>query len=149
MRVKFRLTACITGLMRIGKITAANSERACWLPDGKGRYFLPFGHVTVTGDKDLPMRYSADDYRRMVCRGANRQVVRLMLDKLGGWPEYRLQEEYLQQINEMVRLAQDAGTVRDIHRRKPPLSGWVHRTLQRENCFHLRIGKWHVGWKYG
>ena len=89
--------------------TAAKQGHPCWLPDGQGRYFLPHGYVTVTEDPTGPVRYTADDYQRMLRYGANCQVIRLTLGKLGGWPGYALQEDYLRQVDEMVRLGREAG----------------------------------------
>lgn len=99
----------LLGLGAVAGSTAGNPGYACWLPDGQGRYFLPRGYVTLTEDGALPVSYTADDYQRMLRYGANCQVVRLALGKLGGWPGHELQEEYLEQIDGMVRLAREAG----------------------------------------
>ena len=56
------------------------------LPDEHGRELVPAGFVAITEDRKGVIRYQPDDYHRMVRMGANFQVIRLSLGRLGGWP---------------------------------------------------------------
>jgi endoglycosylceramidase len=131
--------------------TTVQSGHACWLPDGQGRFFLPRGFVTVTEDQIGPVNYTADDYQRMLRYGANCQVIRLTLGKLGGWPGTTLQKNYLQQVDEMVLRARKAGlktffkmTVYGIEGFERP-DGWDKLLNSEEHQQHL-IKAWQTIW---
>lgn len=53
--------------------------------------------------------YAPEDYRRAVRLGANFQVVRITIGKLGGWPGYQLDQAYLARLDRMVSRAREAG----------------------------------------
>lgn len=93
-----------------------------WLTDLQGRQLLPHGFVTLTGDEKGSLHYTRGDYQRMATLGANFQAIRIFLGKLGGWPGFKLDNAYLEQLDEMVSLGKQAGmqsifklTVYDIH----------------------------------
>ena len=90
-------------------LQSAESNRGVsfWFPDEQGRHFIPRGFVTVTEDSVGPVQYRREDYDRMVRCGANFQVIRLRLGQLGGWPGTQLDEDYLQQVDAMVRLGRE------------------------------------------
>lgn len=77
--------------------------------DEQGREIVPSGYVTITEDPKGTVRYDADDYRRMVRMGANFQVIRVTLGRLGGWPGKAADPTYLGQLDAMVRMARETG----------------------------------------
>ncbi|MEY3896622.1 MAG: hypothetical protein RLZZ214_2142, partial [Verrucomicrobiota bacterium] len=79
------------------------------LMDGQGRELVPGGYVAITEDRKGVIHYTADDYRRMVRMGANFQVIRLSLGRLGGWPGAKADPAYPAQLDDMVRLGREAG----------------------------------------
>ncbi len=79
------------------------------LLDPQGRQIVPGGFVTITEDKKGGVPYTPDDYRRMVRMGANFQVIRTTLGRLGGWPGRPGDPKYLAQLDSMVRMAREAG----------------------------------------
>jgi hypothetical protein len=70
---------------------------------------IPRGFVMVTEDRVGPFDYSAEDYARAVRLGASFQSIRLTLGKLGGWPGYALDQEYLRKVQRMVHLGRESG----------------------------------------
>lgn len=77
--------------------------------DEQGREIVPGGYVTITEDSKGTIHYTPDDYRRMVRMGANFQVIRTTLGKLGGWHGKGEDPAYLAQLDEMVRMGKEAG----------------------------------------
>lgn len=75
----------------------------------QGRELIPGGFVTITEDGKGNIHYTPDDYRRMVRMGANFQVIRTTLGRLGGWPGKKADPSYLKQLDEMVRMGREAG----------------------------------------
>ena len=86
---------------------AGPAER--FIPDAQGRELVPGGYVTITEDRKGVIQYTADDYRRMVRMGANFQVIRLSLGRLGGWPGATADPTYPAQLDDMVRMGREAG----------------------------------------
>lgn len=86
---------------------AAPKQR--WVTDAQGRQLLPHGFVTLTGDKLGDLYYTLEDYQRMASLGANFQVVRIFLGNIGGWPGYKMDKAYLEQIGEMVTFGKQTG----------------------------------------
>lgn len=80
-----------------------------WFADAQGRHFIPHGFVTITGDATGEVRYTPEDYHKMALLGANFQVIRIFLYKLGGLPGSKLDKKYLEQLDEMVTLGKQAG----------------------------------------
>ncbi|EMI18345.1 secreted protein [Rhodopirellula maiorica SM1] len=108
--MQLRITLVLAFLMS-SLCTSFADDSAMPLPirDNQGRQIVAGGFVTITEDLKGTVRYSADDYRRMVQMGANFQVIRTALGRLGGWPGQEEDPNYLQQLDEMVRMARDAG----------------------------------------
>lgn len=79
------------------------------LKDELGRDIIPRGFVVVTEDKMGMVSYTAEDYNRMVIMGANFQVIKLNLAKLGGWEGYPFEESYMKKIDSLVNLGRQAG----------------------------------------
>jgi hypothetical protein len=79
------------------------------LRDEQGREIVPGGYVAITEDSKGTIRYTPDDYRRMVRMGANFQVIRTTLGRLGGWPGKEADPAYLKQLDDMVRMGREAG----------------------------------------
>lgn len=77
--------------------------------DEQGREIVPGGYVTITEDRKGTIQYVPDDYRRMVRMGANFQVIRTALGRLGGWPGKEADPTYLRQLDAMVRMGREAG----------------------------------------
>ena len=77
--------------------------------DEQGREVVPGGYVTLTEDGKGDINYTPDDYRRMVRMGANFQVIRTTLGRLGGWPGKEGDATYPAQLDAMVRMGRKAG----------------------------------------
>lgn len=90
-------------------LVASASPAAYFIPDEHGRELVPGGFVVITEDRKGVIRYSTEDYRRMVRMGANFQVIRLSLGRLGGWPGATADPTYPAQLDEMVRMGREAG----------------------------------------
>lgn len=93
----------------LAPLAASAGPAAHFIPDEKGRELVPGGFVAITEDRKGVIRYTPDDYRRMVRMGANFQVIRLSLGRLGGWPGTTADPTYLAQLDEMVRMGREAG----------------------------------------
>jgi endoglycosylceramidase len=89
--------------------SAPADSKQRWLTDAGGRQLLPHGFVTLTGDAAGVIRYKLEDYERMAALGANFQVIRIFLGKVGGWPGYKLDEAYIEQVGQMITLGRQAG----------------------------------------
>lgn len=130
--------------------------------DEQGRHFIPNGFVAITGDSMGEMHFTAEDYRKMALAGANFQVIRLFLGKLGGVPGRTLDPEYLKQLDEMVELGRQAGmktafklTVYDTNpARTADFAGftqrdWIDLYLDTDNRQELFLGAWrHIFERY-
>lgn len=77
--------------------------------DASGRQFIPRGYVMNTEEGPRGYYYSANDYLRAARIGANFQIIRLNLGKIGGWPEHITNEAYLLKLDSMIRLGSDHG----------------------------------------
>ena len=74
------------------------------LLDEQGRQLVPGGYVVM---ETVP--YTPSDYQRMVRMGANFQVVRVPLGRIGGWKGQPPDPSCLQQFDALVRMGKDAG----------------------------------------
>ncbi len=74
------------------------------IPDEQGRQLVPGGFVALEN-----VRYTPDDYQRMVRMGANFQVIRMPMKHVGAWPGIDADPEALEQFDAMVRMGKDAG----------------------------------------
>lgn len=90
-------------------VLAENVPTNIALRDAQGREIVPGGYVVITEDGKGPIHYTPDDYRRMVRMGANFQVIRTTLGRLGGWPGKEGDPSYPAQLDAMVRMGKDAG----------------------------------------
>jgi hypothetical protein len=95
--------------LALTSLAASAGPAARFIPDEHGRELIPGGYVAITEDRKGVIRYTADDYRRMVRMGANFQVIRLSLGRLGGWPGAKEDPSYQAQIDDMVRMGKEAG----------------------------------------
>lgn len=107
------LTAIARCLLLFGfaltPLASTAGPAAQFIPDELGRELVPGGFVAITEDSKGVIRYTPDDYRRMVRMGANFQVIRLSLGRLGGWPSAKVDPTYPAQLDEMVRMGREAG----------------------------------------
>lgn len=92
-----------------GPALADNVPTNITLRDEQGREIVPGGYVVITEDRKGNILYTADDYQRMVRMGANFQVIRTTLGRLGGWPGKEADATYLAQLDAMVRMGKEAG----------------------------------------
>jgi hypothetical protein len=90
-------------------LAASAGPAARFIPDEQGRELVPGGFVAITEDRKGVIKYTPDDYRRMVRMGANFQVIRVSLGRLGGWPGTKADPAYPAQLDEMVRMGREAG----------------------------------------
>ncbi|GAA5505715.1 glycoside hydrolase family 5 protein [Novipirellula caenicola] len=109
--MQLRITLLLLALFTrsLGTSYADDVAMPMAIRDDLGRQIVVSGFVTITEDLQGTVRYTADDYRRMVRMGANFQVIRTALGRLGGWPGKDEDPAYLEQLDEMVRLADAAG----------------------------------------
>lgn len=96
-------------LLTLIPLAAPAGPAAQFIPDELGRELVPGGFVAITEDRKGVIRYTVDDYRRMVRMGANFQVIRISLGRLGGWPGTKADPSYPAQFDEMVRMGREAG----------------------------------------
>lgn len=96
-------------VLALTPLAAPAGPAARFIPDAQGRELVPGGYVAITEDRKGVIRYTADDYRRMVRMGANFQVIRLSLGRLGGWPGATADPSYPAQLDDMVRMGREAG----------------------------------------
>ncbi len=88
---------------------AEDGVKSFAIHDAQGREIVPGGYVAITEDGKGTIHYTPDDYRRMVRMGANFQVIRTTLGRLGGWPGKKADPTYLAQLDAMVRMGREAG----------------------------------------
>ena len=77
--------------------------------DEQGRQIIPRGFVVITEDQVGNIWYTPDDYHRMVKMGANFQVIRLKLGRLGGYPGNELEKDYLLHLDSLVQMGKNTG----------------------------------------
>jgi endoglycosylceramidase len=77
--------------------------------DGQGRHVVPRGFVVNTEDSRGDIFYTPEDYYRMVRMGANFQVIRLKLGRLGGYPGNGPEPSYLLHLDSLVQMGKNAG----------------------------------------
>ncbi len=79
------------------------------LRDEQGRHMVPRGFVANTNDHAGPVDFEPEDYLRMARLGANVQVIRLEMGRLGNFGNTQFEPEYLARIQRGTRLAREAG----------------------------------------
>ncbi len=75
-----------------------------YFTDSEGRQFIPHGFVMNTEDGLGELFYTEKAYKRAARLGANFQVIRLNLGKVGGWPGHTVNQNYLLKLDSMVAL---------------------------------------------
>jgi hypothetical protein len=104
----FSLAALLLAPLAATALADAGPTNAI-IHDAQGREIIPGGYVAITEDGKGAIHYTPDDYRRMVRMGANFQVIRTALGRLGGWPGKKADPTYLAQLDDMVRMGREAG----------------------------------------
>jgi len=102
----------LVALLLVAPAATAHAEDAptnAVIRDEQGREIVPGGYVAITEDRKGTIHYTPADYRRMVRMGANFQVIRTALGRLGGWPGKEADPTYLGQLHAMVRMGREAG----------------------------------------
>ena len=112
--------------------------------DEQGRQIIPRGFVIITEDQVGDIYYTPEDYHRMVRMGANFQVIRLKLGKLGGYPGNDLQETYLLHLDSLIQMAKNAGIMTDF---KMTVYGtkdfsWGDFWRNKEDQFNYLVNAW-------
>jgi endoglycosylceramidase len=93
--------------------TVLSSQVPYAVRDGQGRHVIPRGFVINTEDSKGDIYYTPDDYYRMVKMGANFQVIRLKLGRLGGYPGNYLEESYILHLDSLIQMGKNAGITTD------------------------------------
>ena len=119
------------------------------LRDEQGRHIIPRGYVIVTEDKMGDVSYTQEDYYRMVRMGANFQVIRLKLGRLGGYPGNELEESYLLKLDSLVQMGKNAGISSDFKMTVYGSRGFSWKDFWRnENGEHdALIAAWKLLWE--
>jgi hypothetical protein len=112
--------------------------------DGQGRQVIPRGFVVNTEDREGDLFFTPGDYHRMVKLGANFQVVRLRLGRLGGYPGNPLEEAYLLHLDSLVQMGKNAGIMTDFKMTVYGTEGfsWGDFWRNGENHFDLLEQAW-------
>ncbi|YCM45553.1 cellulase family glycosylhydrolase [Verrucomicrobiaceae bacterium 227] len=92
-----------------GVVQSQEKLRARSIHDEHNREMAIAGYVVITEDRLGPVNYTSGDYQRMVRMGANVQVIRTALGRLGGWPGRKADPNYPAQLDAMVRMGREAG----------------------------------------
>ena len=90
-------------------LSKTNAQPRYLVSDEFGRNMIPRGFVVITEDKMGKVQFTADDYKRMVRMGANFQVIRLNLAKLGGWEGCQFDDSYIQYVDSLVAMGRESG----------------------------------------
>jgi len=120
--------------------------------DSDNRVFIPQGFVANTHVGGEKINYLPIDYKQMQRYGANFQVIRVGLGKLGGWPEHKLNQDYLEQIDLMIENGAAAGiksgiklVVYDVKEFKN--NGWSKLWKNKNKEQELLTSAWITLWK--
>jgi hypothetical protein len=118
------------------------------LCDEQGRHIIPRGYVVNTEDGKGDIYYTPGDYQRMVRMGANFQVIRLKLGRLGGYPGNEVEESYLLHVDSLVQMAKNAGIRTDfkmtVHGTKH--FSWTDFWKNQNSEFDFLIKAWERIW---
>lgn len=103
---RFAIGLLFTAMAAVSVAEPASAEAAGRprLLDDKGRELVPGGFVVLE-----KIRYTQDDYRRMVSMGASFQVIRMPVGLIGGWPGTEADPKAMEHFDELVRLGKEAG----------------------------------------
>lgn len=118
------------------------------LRDDNGRHVIARGFVIVTRGEGEDLQYDADDYTRMVRMGANYQVIRLAIGNLSDFPGCQLNPTYLEQLDELIKLANEAGikTVLKMTVYGADEFTWEKFWLNENKEFDRYLAAWKVLW---
>ena len=105
----FTMKTSLIGFYLVFMLFNATAQLPYPLFDVQGRQVIPRGFVNNTEDKSGDIFYTQDDYYRMSKMGANFQVIRLSLGRLGGYPGNELEEAYLLHLDSMVQMGKNVG----------------------------------------
>ncbi len=107
----FYLCGAVTALysQNLNSATSRNMLNTTQFQDSDNRVFVPQGFVANTHFGKEKMNYLPVDYKQMQRYGANFQVIRVEIGKLGGWPDVKPDPDYLNQIDSMIKYAADVG----------------------------------------
>ena len=94
-------------------LNGALAQHSDLLRDEQGRHIIPRGFVINTENQKGDIYYTPDDYHRMVRMGANFQVIRLKLGRLGGYPGNEVEESYILHLDSLVQMGKNAGIKTD------------------------------------
>jgi len=119
--------------------------------DSNNRVFIPQGFVANTHVAGKKLLYTPTDYKQMQRYGANFQVIRIGLGKLGGWHDFKLDPDYLEQIDSMISNAANVGiktgikmVVYDVKEFKT--NGWTKLWENKNNEQELLAAAWENLW---
>ena len=126
-----------------------NGQVKYGIRDEQGRHMIPRGFVINNEDTQGNIYYTPEDYHRMVRMGANFQVIRLRLGRLGGYPGNELEASYLPHLDSLVQMAKNAGMKTDFKLTVYGAEGFDWATFWRnENGEHDRLeGAWTLLWE--
>jgi len=120
--------------------------------DSDNRVYIPQGFVANTHVAGKKLYYTPADYKQMQRYGANFQIIRVGLGKLGGYPGYKLDKNYLKQIDSMVKNGADVGiksgiklVVYDVKEFKT--NGWSNLWKNENKEQELLSSAWEPLWK--
>ncbi|RAV27809.1 hypothetical protein DN748_16905 [Sinomicrobium soli] len=131
----------------------SHTYRYSYFEPGEGRQFIPRGFVMNTEDLLGTIRYTKKDYQRAARMGANFQVIRLDMARLGAWPGYTLDSTYLKELDRMVSLGKTFGMYTGfkmtVYRvRKSDEKGiWSRLWQNKDNTQDVVIRGWKHLWK--
>jgi endoglycosylceramidase len=104
LRQLLLVALAIGGAFTAATEAAAEDPATACLLDERGRHLIPGGYVALEN-----IRYTPDDYRRMVRMGANFQVIRMPIGMIGAWPGKEADEKTLAHFDDLVRFGKAAG----------------------------------------
>lgn len=132
---------------------APETIRYTYVEPAEGRQFVPRGFVMNTEDRLGRISYTRKDYLRAARMGANFQVIRLNMARLGAWPGHSPDSTYLEELDRMVSLGKAFGiytgfklTVYSV-RKSNEKKIWGRLWLNKGNTQDVVIQGWQHLWK--
>jgi hypothetical protein len=119
--------------------------------DGNGKQFVPRGFVMNTEDGIGDIFFSEDDYLRAARLGANFQVLRLNMSKLGAWPGHQVDASYYEKLDRLIELGAKYGMKTGFKMTVYGIKGfgdnhWRDLWLNKNNEQELLSQAWHKLW---
>ncbi|MCK0148227.1 cellulase family glycosylhydrolase [Arenibacter sp. F26102] len=120
--------------------------------DSKGKQFVPRGFVMNTEDGIGDIIFSDEDYLRAARLGANFQVIRLNMSKLGAWPGHQVDTTYYEKLDRLIELGAKYGMKTGFKMTVYGIKGfgdnhWRDLWLNKNNEQGLLSKAWHVLWE--